>query len=265
MARREERSHARDLSLLAPVRTIAWPPKSWNVWLTALVAVGAAIVYLAAAVVYFFVIVAFGVLHVSGRASPIPITQLLWAQFVAYVPLAWYLIYFVPRLARLTLHDLGLRAPTENEIRIGVKGAAVALIAGIAVSAFVDFLYPPRSEEEIMRAFASMHGPVEVIGCLLLIVVLGPIFEEFVFRFFLFNALDRYLPTAAAIVVNGVIFGAVHAVAVDQLISISIPIAVTGSILAYLYAKTRCIWVSVIAHAIFNAVSIAASVAFDSP
>jgi len=92
--------------------------------------------------------------------------------------------------------------------------------------------------------------------------VLAPMIEELTFRVFLFNALTRYVSLPAAIVVSGVIFGIVHSASLSQLLTVSVPLAIGGMVLAYVYARTRSYWASVTTHALFNSISVVAIFVF---
>ncbi len=88
--------------------------------------------------------------------------------------------------------------------------------------------------------------------------------EELTFRVFIYNALTRYISVPAAIVVSGVLFGMVHAGSPAQLLTVAIPLAIGGMVLAYVYARTRSYWASVTTHALFNSISVVAIFVFHA-
>jgi len=75
--------------------------------------------------------------------------------------------------------------------------------------------------------------------------------EEFIFRGFLFNALLRYMPLWSAAVVSGLIFGISHGSPTAFL-----PLAASGVVLAYVYARSGSLTASMLTHALFNLVNV---------
>ena len=92
--------------------------------------------------------------------------------------------------------------------------------------------------------------------------VLAPIIEELAFRAFLFNAFSRYASLGVAAVVSGVLFGLVHAASAQQLLTVALPLALGGVVLAGVYSISRCYWSNVISHALFNSISLVAVFVF---
>lgn len=253
------------LSALSPT---PWPPDAWRPALTILAGFGAVIFYVVPPLVYLVIAAAF---HVVDLRHPLRnADQLLVAQLVGYIPIAIYLGYALPRLARLSLHDLGFRRPTAGEMGTALLGTIAMWLAVTLVGAAIVGVTHRHDTENAIALLAAMKTPAEQVAFFLLACVLAPMIEELIFRVFLFNAISKYVarvgrgvvPLAIAIIVSGAIFGAVHAGSVSQLLTVSVPLTVGGIVLAYVYARTHNYWASVTTHAMFNSISVFAIFVF---
>ena len=79
---------------------------------------------------------------------------------------------------------------------------------------------------------------------------IGPLFEEFFFRGFVFASLRTRLGFAAACVVSSIAFSAIH---LDP--GSLLPLMGLGVVLAYVYEKTGSLWPAVAIHGLWNAVT----------
>jgi membrane protease YdiL (CAAX protease family) len=96
-------------------------------------------------------------------------------------------------------------------------------------------------------------------------VVLAPAFEESVFRLVLFNAMRQWWGFWPGAIVSSILFGLAHAqppFTSAMFLSISLPLAVGGIVLCWVYAKTNNAWSSMITHGGFNALSLILLVVF---
>jgi membrane protease YdiL (CAAX protease family) len=243
----------------SPPSRATWPAESFRPIPTLLVALGAIAVFVIVIVAYLLVAVP---LHWFNPRQDLPVTQLVVLQSVAYVLLAPYLLVAVPAVSKLSLRQLGIRTPTLGEIGTGVLGAAAMWVVVGAASAGMDALVHRHDTETSIQLLRSVHTPFEKGAFIALALVFAPLVEELVFRIFLFNAFWRYMPMAAAALVSGVLFGSIHAVSAAQLLTIGIPLASGGIVLALVYARTRCYWSNVVTHALFNSVTIVAFFVF---
>jgi membrane protease YdiL (CAAX protease family) len=96
----------------------------------------------------------------------------------------------------------------------------------------------------------TLHERILII---VLAIAIAPFAEEFVFRFFLYGVLKRYLGRAVGLVLNSLLFGAVHA----HLPSL-LPLFVLGGCFTLAYEWSGSILVSMTMHALFNFFSLSA-------
>lgn len=204
---------------------------------------------------YLYFAVSLGVIVRAQLLHP-PAFQLVLAQIATYGPLAIYLLFILPRLARRSLRELGIRRPTSRELRTAVAAAAIMWVVVTISSTAMVAVTHNRQPEAALALLSALRTPFHRVVFVSVALILAPLVEELLFRVFLFNAFARYLSTGAAAVASGVLFGLLHISSATQLLTVAFPLALGGVVLAYAYARTRCYWVNVIAHALFNSVSI---------
>jgi membrane protease YdiL (CAAX protease family) len=94
------------------------------------------------------------------------------------------------------------------------------------------------------------------------IIVVGSLFEEYYFRWFLFGRMRALLPLPVAVVLSALVFMAHHVILLSfylpgQFWTLAVPlslgIAVGGGYWAWLYARTGSLYASWLSHAIVDA------------
>ncbi|MCD8049708.1 MAG: CPBP family intramembrane metalloprotease [Clostridia bacterium] len=86
-----------------------------------------------------------------------------------------------------------------------------------------------------------------LFSMILVTIIVGPIFEEILFRGIVMTRLKSVMPAWLAILIQGIIFGASHMVLIQGIFT-----AVLGIIMGYIYHKTGKLSVSVAIHIVFN-------------
>ena len=104
--------------------------------------------------------------------------------------------------------------------------------------------------QSMVKAFQTspLHARVEIA---IVVVLVAPIIEEVLFRGLLSGLLRRHVRPLLAMVAVGMLFGVVH----DSPASF-LPISLLGFVLCYLYEKTGRLSVPIIAHLIFNGITV---------
>lgn len=135
--------------------------------------------------------------------------------------------------------------------------AAVLLFAAypllLAADGISRRLLGGGSKQQIVEMFTGSETLHERILIIVLAIAIAPFAEEFVFRFFLYGVLKRYLGRAVGLFVNSLLFGAVHA----HLPSL-LPLFVLGGCFTLAYEWSGSILVSMTMHALFNFFSLSA-------
>ena len=244
---------------------IPWPSNAWNPWYFWAVAFGVIVLNVLPAALY---VVVYASLHGGARgatAANFPPFQLLIAQIVTYVPVVALLLAVLPSLAKVSLSQLGIRMPTLREFAIGLAGTIAMWLAVIAIGGAVAALTHRHDTENAVALLKGLKSTRELTVFFLIACVFAPIVEELTFRVFVFNALTKAVSVRGAIVLSGILFGLVHAIGSwAQVLTIGLPLACGGMVLAYVYATTRNFWSNVTTHACFNAINVIALVVFHA-
>ena len=139
-----------------------------------------------------------------------------------------------------------------------VSTAAVLLLAAYPLLFVADeiahwFLGSGSSRQQIVEMFTGSETLKQRVMIIVLAISIAPLTEEFIFRFFLYGVLKRYLGRGAGLFLNALLFAAVHA----HLPSFG-PLFVLGSCLTLAYEWSGSILVSMTMHALFNFLSLSA-------
>ncbi|MEO5754242.1 MAG: type II CAAX endopeptidase family protein [Chthoniobacterales bacterium] len=139
-----------------------------------------------------------------------------------------------------------------------VSTAAVLLFAAYPLLFAADgisrwFLGEGAGKQQIVEMFTGSETLQQRILIIVLAVAIAPFAEEFIFRFFLYGVLKRYLGRWPGLVLNALLFGAVHV----HLPSLG-PLFVLGGCFTLAYEWSGSILVSMTMHALFNFLSLSA-------
>lgn len=237
----------------SPLSPSNWPAESFGLSETLLVALGAIGITLLTIFLSGIALRAGGTLQMApgGGLKAIAMGPLLFLQLVFYIAVGVYLYFTVPRIARRSWQELGLRAPTWRDAGTGLIGACVMLIVVYMASLVVERVSHHEQEQVVVQMFRSLRDPRLLVLFGVFATVFAPIVEETVFRAFVFNAFLRRTGVLTAATLSGVLFGAAH----FELFAL-FPLACGGVVLALTYYRTGCLWSSIIAHACFNSVEL---------
>jgi membrane protease YdiL (CAAX protease family) len=126
-------------------------------------------------------------------------------------------------------------------------GAAIGMYLLFAIVYAAVFGEP--EQEDIAESFGAV--PVQI----LLVVIAASVSEEVCFRGMLFGGLRERMPMAAAALVSGAIFGALHAVTGLSAVP---PLIAFDFVMAVLYEKTGSIVPGILLHMLNNSVALLA-------
>jgi membrane protease YdiL (CAAX protease family) len=224
-----------------PLRTFGWPE--------ALLAVLLAIFFL---------------LSLSG-GSPHKASRIGSRELIASAAFTVGLLLAVAGFLRLRRFDLDSLGGFS---KIGFFRTAIT--AGIFVlAAYPLILLADIATQRLLRGAPPLQPIVEMFNesstlekriiIIVLAVSLAPLAEEFIFRFFIYGVMKRYLGKVVAVVASALLFAAVHA----HLPSFA-PLFVLGGCLAIAYEWSGSILVPMTMHALFNAVTLTALAFQDS-
>jgi hypothetical protein len=181
---------------------------------------------------------------------------LVVGQVLTYLPLVAAVLPLLPFVAMRSYRELGLHGIRFRNFGVAALGAAAMFVATGLGAALQNALLHTSGKQMAVALFGTTHDPVLLIGLAVIAVFFAPFTEELIFRGFVFNALLRYLPAAAAIALDGFLFGLSHLDA-----AASFPLMLGGAVLAYVYWRTGSLVTSMLTHGTFNFVSVVAVLA----
>jgi CAAX protease family protein len=109
------------------------------------------------------------------------------------------------------------------------------------------------SKQSIVEFFSGSRTLDQRIMIIVFAVAIAPVFEEFLFRFFIYGVIKRYFGCLLGVILSALLFSAAHAHFPSF-----VPLFVLGSCLAVAYEWSGSILVSMTMHSIFNALTLTA-------
>lgn len=170
----------------------------------------------------------------------------LLATIVVLLPIA---LFLQPRFSELRVM-MGLKNPPQLSM---IPWSLMAWGLYFGISLFVAFLlslvqipgFDLYQKQEV--GFVGMQHPYEFIAAFLALVVLAPLFEEIIFRGYLYGRLRKYWGVVLSAALTSLVFGIVH----FQL-NVGIDVFILSLFLCFLREKFESIWPGFFVHAFKN-------------
>lgn len=192
-----------------------------------------------------------GVAGVPSGAPGLVIASTV-VQDAAFVVVA---ILLALRFGPVGPRDFGLRSIAPRAL---IRSTLIAGVAFFVFSlAYAAILSPDGTQDTLATLGADRNLTLLVLSGLLVVVV-APFAEEVFFRGFFYRALRNRFRVAVAVLLNAVLFGAIHFDGAKTLVLLPV-LAVLGATFCLLYERTGSLYPSIALHAINNAVSFGAS------
>ena len=189
-----------------------------------------------------------------GRRSPI---QLGSRDLIVNFLFTLFIVFFVAAFLKLRGIDIdSLGGFSRTSLKRALSTAVVLLFAATPLILLAEALTQNAfgsgsSKQEIVDLFNSSHTIEQRVMIIVLAVVVAPISEEFIFRFFIYGVVRRYFGIAAGLVFNSLLFAAAHA----HLPSAA-PLFVLGGCFTLAYEWSGSILVCMAMHSLFNSVQL---------
>lgn len=180
-------------------------------------------------------------------------------QFVLEGVLVAIVLAALPRLSKFSLRELGLRTPSPSTIGVALAGAVIMAIVADGGASLIDKVAHSQHQQEAVEIFKALHDRTTIGLFAAFAIVFAPFAEETIFRMFFFNFGLRYGGFWGGTLISSVLFGFAHGDAYEAL-----PLALGGLVLCSVYYTTRNAIAPMISHALFNAFTIVALLAFPS-
>jgi membrane protease YdiL (CAAX protease family) len=204
-------------------------------------------------------LISFLLLNVFSAASRSVALQLTSQDLIANLLFITALVLFIAsflRVRRFNLDALGgfSRLSFLRAVSTGIILLIFTLPLMSISEAIVQTLFGiGSSRQEIIDLFNHSSTLQQRVIIVILAVVVAPIAEEFIFRLFLYGVLKRYLGIGLALILNALLFAAVH----THLPSFA-PLFVLAVCFTLAYEWSGSILVSMTMHAFFNGIQLTA-------
>ncbi|MFL5884909.1 MAG: CPBP family intramembrane glutamic endopeptidase [Thermoleophilaceae bacterium] len=137
--------------------------------------------------------------------------------------------------------------------------AALGLLTFYVAAAAYAAVVHPHGQQKVAEDLGAKNGSgVAIAAAAFAVIVVAPACEEIFFRGFFYRALRTRLGVAAAAVIDGLVFGAIHAQGSPA--SVLPILALLGVIFCLVYERTGTIFSTIALHSINNTISYAATV-----
>jgi hypothetical protein len=168
-------------------------------------------------------------------------------QFLATIGFVYFFAVFLPRGR---WKDLGIRkARPGSYFRYGVIGGILLIIMVLVLGYVLKYFQPdlePQYFEQMLRSATRIPNFIVI---LVVGAILAPLSEELFYRGMLYPVFRKHLGPVWGAILAGLVFGLAH-----WDLWRTIPLALGGIGLCYIYEKSGSIWVSVLAHGVWNGV-----------
>jgi membrane protease YdiL (CAAX protease family) len=182
----------------------------------------------------------------SGAVSAGSVIALAVGSLVLYSWEGFAAWLFSVRSAGRSFVLWGFRRPTRAYFWVVPLG-----LAGVyAFSVVHDIIVNPKQQAIVSDFPHSLIGGAMFV---LVAVVMAPVFEEIVFRGFLFRGFANSWGWVWGALASAAIFGAAH-----LQLDVFLPLAALGFVLAWAYKKTGSLWTCITMHALFNLIAVVA-------
>lgn len=205
---------------------------------------------LAAALVLFLL------LNVSASASH-PSVEISPRNLLANLLFTVFVVLFIMTFLQLRGFDLSSLAGFFKIGFVRVVGTGIILLLAaypliaLANSITQRFFGGGSSRQNIVELFSGSPTIEQRIMVIVFAVAIAPVVEEFLFRFFLYGVIKRYLGLFLGVSVNALLFAAAHA----HFPSFA-PLFVLGCCFTVAYEWSGSILVAMMMHSLFNSVTL---------
>lgn len=204
------------------------------------------------------VLVLFFLLTITSTA-PDPALQFQARNLLANLLLSAFVLLVIASLLQFRGFDVGALAGFFRISFFRTLGTGAILLffayplIGFSEAMNQRFFGGGSSKQSIVEFFSGSRTIEQRIMIIIFAVAIAPIVEEFVFRFFIYGVLKRYVGCLLGVILSSLLFAAAHAHFPSF-----VPLFVLGSCFAIAYEWSGSILVSMTMHSLFNSLTLIA-------
>jgi membrane protease YdiL (CAAX protease family) len=207
---------------------------------------------LASVLIFFF-------LMTISSTVPDPALQFHPRNLLANFLVSAFVVLVIASLLQFRGFDVGALAGFLKITFFRTVGTGAILLffayplIGFSESINQRFFGGGSSKQGIVEFFNGSRTIQERILIIVFAVAIAPLVEEFVFRFFIYGVLKRYVGCFLGVILSSLLFAAAHAHFPSF-----VPLFVLGSCFAIAYEWSGSILVSMTMHSLFNSLTLTA-------
>jgi membrane protease YdiL (CAAX protease family) len=204
------------------------------------------------------VLILFFLLTISSTA-PDPALQFQARNLLANFLLSAFVVLIIVTLLQFRGFDVGTLAGFFRISFFRTLGTGAILLffayplIGFSETINQRFFGGGSSKQSIVEFFSASRTIEERIMIIVFAVAIAPVVEEFVFRFFIYGVLKRYVGCLLGVILSSLLFAAAHAHFPSF-----VPLFVLGCSFAIAYEWSGSILVSMTMHSLFNSLTLTA-------
>lgn len=185
----------------------------------------------------------------GGETSPALMIIGIFVQFIMPSIILLIILGFKVNL----LDVLGLRNINWGKASaLGLAGFFISLLSLLLLSAsgyekLLFHIFGDLPKQAAVQELMKASSPIDMIIIVTTAVVIAPIFEEILFRSFLYTSTKRYTGPIFSIIASSLLFSVIHGS-----VSAFFPLFIIGAILAIAYELSGSLWTNIFIHAAFN-------------
>ncbi|HCF70955.1 MAG TPA: hypothetical protein DER33_05100 [Syntrophomonas sp.] len=169
---------------------------------------------------------------------------------VQFLAIVFSVLILTVWLHHVNWRDLGIRHGSWRDYcRYGFLGGIFLLVFITLMGYIVSQFQPDLSPQPYEAILRSVTGPGQFMIIFLIGAVFAPLAEELFYRGMMYPVFRSLLGPFWGAVTAGAIFGIAH-----WDLWRTIPLAIGGALLCYIYEKSGSIFVSALAHGIWNGI-----------
>jgi membrane protease YdiL (CAAX protease family) len=230
-----------------PERPLADPERetAWRPWM----APAALVAGFVAAFMGQLIVAAIGTLFGTPITDPSPAVNIVatLVQDLAFIGAA---IFFARSVGVVTPAQFGLQ---RTRLWPAVGLAALTLLTFYLLSGLWSALIGIDSTDELPDSLGVDRSTVALVAVCVLVTVVAPLAEEFLFRGFFFGALRNWRGVWPAAIITGVVFGGIHGASTNA--EFLPPLMLLGVLLCLLRWRTGSLLPCIALHAINNSIA----------
>ncbi|HJT44632.1 MAG TPA: type II CAAX endopeptidase family protein [Chthoniobacterales bacterium] len=196
-------------------------------------------------------ILLFSYMIAAAVSQPVPqmTTFVIVANELLFIAIVLLVMAYL-KLRGFSLDELG--GFSKISLKRAVSTGVILLLAGWPLIAVGEVITQKvfgglPSKQEIVDFFSNSDTLTQRVIVIVLAVVAAPIFEELIFRFFIYGVLRRYFGITVGLIANSFLFAAAH----THLPS-ALPLFVLAGCFTLAYEWSGSILVSMAMHSLFN-------------